>query len=88
VFLAVPRVWEKFKAGLEARIEENPKKDLISKAIANGLEKVEYEQRGESVPFMVKVKDAVFFKASFFKIQRRSGNYEHRIFCYCSCTNE
>ena len=50
VFLAVPRVWEKFKAGLEARIEENPKKDLIAKAIQNGLEKVDYEQKGESVP--------------------------------------
>ena len=73
VFLAVPRVWEKFKAGLEARIEENPKKDLISKAIANGLEKVEYEQRGESVPFMVKVKDAVFSKLVFSKFKEGLG---------------
>ena len=73
VFLAVPRVWEKFKAGLEARIEENPKKDLISKAIANGLEKVEYEQRGESVPFMVKVKDALFSKLVFSKFKEGLG---------------
>ena len=57
VFIAVPRVWEKFKAGLEARIEENPKKDLIEKAIANGLEKVEYEQKGENVPLGIKIKD-------------------------------
>ena len=56
VFIAVPRVWEKFKAGLEARIEENPKKDLIEKAIANGLEKVEYEQKGENVPLGIKIK--------------------------------
>ena len=41
VFLAVPRVWERFKGGLQARIEENPKKDLIDKAIKNGLEKVD-----------------------------------------------
>ena len=73
VFLAVPRVWEKFKAGLEARIEENPKKDLISKAIANGLEKVEYEQSGENVPFMVKVKDAVFSKLVFSKFKEGLG---------------
>ena len=73
VFLAVPRVWEKFKAGLEARIEENPKKDLISKAIANGLEKVEYEQRGENVPFKVKVKDAVFSKLVFSKFKEGLG---------------
>ena len=73
VFLAVPRVWEKFKAGLETRIEENPKKDLIAKAIANGLEKVEYEQKGESVPLMVKIKDAVFSKLVFSKFKEGVG---------------
>jgi long-chain acyl-CoA synthetase len=73
VFLAVPRVWEKFKAGLETRIEENPKKDLIGKAIANGLEKVEYEQKGESVPLMVKIKDAVFSKLVFSKFKEGLG---------------
>lgn len=73
VFLAVPRVWEKFKAGLETRIEENPKKDLIAKAIANGLEKVEYEQKGENVPLMVKIKDAVFSKLVFSKFKEGLG---------------
>ena len=73
VFLAVPRVWEKFKAGLETRIEENPKKDLIAKAIANGLQKVEYEQKGESVPLMVKIKDAVFSKLVFSKFKEGLG---------------
>ena len=73
VFLAVPRVWEKFKAGLETRIEENPKKDLIAKAIANGLEKVEYEQKGESVPLLVKIKDAVFSKLVFSKFKEGLG---------------
>ena len=73
VFLAVPRVWEKFKAGLETRIEENPKKDLIAKAIANGLEKVEYEQKGESVPLKVKIKDAVFSKLVFSKFKEGLG---------------
>ena len=73
VFLAVPRVWEKFKAALETRIEENPKKDLIAKAIANGLEKVEYEQKGESVPLMVKIKDAVFSKLVFSKFKEGLG---------------
>ena len=73
VFLAVPRVWEKFKASLETRIDENPKKDLIAKAIANGLEKVEYEQKGESVPLMVKIKDAVFSKLVFSKFKEGLG---------------
>ena len=73
VFLAVPRVWEKFKAGLEARIEENPKKDLIEKAIANGLEKVEYEQKGENVPFGIKIKDKLFAKLVFSKFKDGLG---------------
>ncbi len=73
VFLAVPRVWEKFKAGLEARIEENPKKDLIEKAIANGLEKVEYEQKGENVPLGIKIKDRLFAKLVFSKFKDGLG---------------
>ena len=73
VFLAVPRVWERFKGGLQARIEENPKKDLIDKAIKNGLEKVDYEQRGEKVPLGVKVKDAVFAKLVFSKFKEGLG---------------
>ncbi len=73
VFLAVPRVWEKFKAGLEAKIEENPKKDLITKAIQNGLEKVDYEQNGESVPFMVGLKDKIFAKLVFSKFKEGLG---------------
>ncbi len=73
VFLAVPRVWEKFKAGLQARIDENPKKDLIDKAIKNGLEKVDYEQSGVSVPFGIKVKDKVFQKLVFSKFKDGLG---------------
>ena len=73
VFIAVPRVWEKFKAGLEARIEENPKKDLIEKAIANGLEKVEYEQKGENVPLGIKIKDKLFAKLVFSKFKDGLG---------------
>ena len=73
VFIAVPRVWEKFKAGLEARIEENPKKDLIEKAIANGLEKVEYEQKGENVPLGIRIKDKLFAKLVFSKFKDGLG---------------
>ena len=73
VFLAVPRVWERFKGGLQARIEENPKKDLIDKAIKNGLEKVDYEQRGEKVPLGVNLKDKVFAKLVFSKFKEGLG---------------
>ena len=50
VFLAVPRVWEKFQAGLLNKINDSDKADLALKAIDNGLERVKYEQSGESVP--------------------------------------
>ena len=73
VFLAVPRVWEKFKAGLQVRIEENPKKDLIDKAIKNGLEKVELEQAGKKVPFAIALKHKVFSKLVFSKFKEGLG---------------
>ena len=73
VFLAVPRVWEKFKAGLQVRIDENPKKDLIDKAIKNGLEKVELEQAGKKVPFSIALKHKVFSKLVFSKFKDGLG---------------
>ena len=73
VFLAVPRVWEKFKAGLQVRIDENPKKDLIDKAINNGLEKVELEQAGKKVPFAIALKHKVFSKLVFSKFKDGLG---------------
>ncbi|MDA2970030.1 MAG: AMP-dependent synthetase/ligase [Actinomycetota bacterium] len=73
VFLAVPRVWEKFKAGLQVRIDENPKKDLIDKAIKNGLEKVELEQAGKKVPFGIALKHKVFSKLVFSKFKDGLG---------------
>ena len=73
VFLAVPRVWEKFKAGLQVRIDENPKKDLIDKAIKNGLEKVELEQAGKKVPFAIALKHKVFSKLVFSKFKDGLG---------------
>ena len=73
VLLAVPRVWEKVKAGLMAKINESDKKDLALKAIDNGIKKVEYEQKGENPPFGVKLKDAVFSKLVFSKFKDGLG---------------
>jgi long-chain acyl-CoA synthetase len=52
-FGAVPRVWEKLKAALEAGIEAEPdegKRRATRDAIQLGLRKVRLEQRGEPVP--------------------------------------
>ncbi len=51
-FFAVPRIWEKVKAGLEARIASLPDAQRIpaQQAIAAGTEKVRLQQQGKPVP--------------------------------------
>jgi long-subunit acyl-CoA synthetase (AMP-forming) len=51
-FFAVPRVWEKLKAGLEAMLAGLPEEQRqpVERGLAAGLEKVRHEQRGEPVP--------------------------------------
>ncbi|HEX2688321.1 MAG TPA: long-chain fatty acid--CoA ligase [Kofleriaceae bacterium] len=51
-FTGVPRVWEKLKAGLEARFAAEPpdKRAVIEGAIAAGLTRVRAEQAGQPVP--------------------------------------
>jgi long-chain acyl-CoA synthetase len=51
-FFAVPRIWEKIKAGLETRIAALPDEQRLpaQAAIQAGLEKVRLEQAGEAVP--------------------------------------
>ncbi len=52
-FGAVPRVWEKLKAALEAGFAAEPdeaRRAAISEALALGIEKVRFEQAGELVP--------------------------------------
>jgi len=51
-FFAVPRIWEKLKAGLETMIAGQPPEqgEAMRAAIAASVEKVRLEQRGEPVP--------------------------------------
>ena len=51
-FFAVPRIWEKLKAGLETMIAGQPdeQREQAESAIAAAIEKVRLEQRGETVP--------------------------------------
>ena len=53
VFAAVPRVWQKMKAGVEAAIDSVPdaaRRESARRAIETGRRAVELEQRGEPVP--------------------------------------
>jgi long-chain acyl-CoA synthetase len=51
-FFAVPRIWEKLKAGLETMIAGQPseQRERMEAAVQAGVRKVRLEQRGESVP--------------------------------------
>ncbi len=51
-FFAVPRIWEKLKAGLETMIAGQPQeqRERTERALAAAIEKVRLEQRGQPVP--------------------------------------
>jgi long-chain acyl-CoA synthetase len=51
-FFAVPRIWEKLKAGLETMIAGQPEqqRERTERALAAAVETVRLEQRGEQVP--------------------------------------
>jgi long-chain acyl-CoA synthetase len=51
-FFAVPRIWEKLKAGLETMLASQPdeQREVMETAIADATEKVRLEQREEEVP--------------------------------------
>jgi long-chain acyl-CoA synthetase len=51
-FFAVPRIWEKLKAGLEAMVAGQPEdqREKTEAAVRDATEKVRLEQRGEDVP--------------------------------------
>jgi long-chain acyl-CoA synthetase len=53
VFAAVPRIWQKLKAGVEAAIAgetDRGRREAMDWAVATGRRVVELEQRGEPVP--------------------------------------
>jgi long-subunit acyl-CoA synthetase (AMP-forming) len=51
-FFAVPRIWEKLKAGLETMVHGQPaeQREPLERALADAVERVRLEQRGEDVP--------------------------------------
>ena len=74
VFFAVPRVWEKFHAGLMARLEAEPnerKRGLALSAVKLAAEAEQKEHDGDRVGLADKVKLSLFEKVVFSKI--RSG---------------
>ncbi len=74
-FFAVPRIWEKLKAGLEARLRALPEAQRagVEKALADALEKVRLEQAGKPVPTQLAERVADADAAIFSRLRAMLG---------------
>jgi long-chain acyl-CoA synthetase len=75
-FFAVPRIWEKLKAVIEAGVEheEDPeRKKAVQDALAVGHEVVELEQAGEEIPEELADRHRVADEQVLSKIRERLG---------------
>ncbi len=74
-FFAVPRIWEKLKAGLEQTLAAAPEKEraAMQEALRAALEKVRLEQRGEVVPDQLAARVAQADDQVFSKFRKRLG---------------
>ncbi len=76
LFFGVPRVWEKVRAGITAKLaaEENERKRKIAKrAVETGLEVVRRTQRGERVQLALRARHAVLERLVLAKIRQAIG---------------
>ena len=75
-FFGVPRVWEKVRAGLTARLAAEPdarKRRLAQAAVAAGLEVVGRRRRGVSVPPLLRARHALLDRLVLAKIRHAVG---------------
>ena len=76
LFFGVPRVWEKVRAGINAKIaaEENERRRKLAQgAIATALEVVRRRQRGEAVPLGMRLRHAALDKLVLAKVRKGIG---------------
>jgi long-chain acyl-CoA synthetase len=74
-FFAVPRIWEKLKAGLEAMQDAQPEEQRkpAQDALASAIERVRLIQRGEAVPDELEAKVAAADEQMFSKLRELLG---------------
>src|SRR5215216_1459395 len=74
-FFAVPRIWEKLKAGLEQMMAALPEEQRrpMQEALEASLEKVRLEQEGEEVPTELAERMAQADEAVFSKLREHLG---------------
>ncbi len=75
LFIGVPRVYEKFYAGVLAKVAQEPgvKRALITKAVEAGKAKVALEQAGKPVPFGLARKHALLDHLVLSKMRHELG---------------
>jgi long-chain acyl-CoA synthetase len=76
MFAAVPRIWQKLKAGVEAALGSEPdpsRREAVEWALATGRRAVELEQRGEPVPEELQVERERADELVLSGIRRRLG---------------
>jgi long-chain acyl-CoA synthetase len=71
-FLGVPRVWEKFQIRLLNRFAEDPRHNLITRAVENGQRLVKARQDGRA-PFFASLLNLVFDRLIFRKVRNTLG---------------
>jgi long-chain acyl-CoA synthetase len=74
-FFAVPRIWEKLKAGLETMAASQPpeQRERTEAALRDAVEKVRLEQRGEEVPDELATRVAEADREIFAGLRRMLG---------------
>jgi len=74
-FFAVPRIWEKLKAGLEAMSAAQPEEQRrpVQEALAAAIERVRLRQRGEPVPAELEARVARADEELFSKLRAMLG---------------
>ncbi len=76
IFMAVPRVWEKFQAALVGKLDEEPnekRRKLALGAIEVGKEVARCNVEGKPIPLSLKVKHALADKVVLSKIREQMG---------------
>ncbi|MGH9896291.1 MAG: AMP-dependent synthetase/ligase, partial [bacterium] len=74
LFVAVPRVWEKFHNRLDARFAEDPKREkLIRSAAVHGAEMVRRVQSGKSIGVVDRLKHVLFERLIYSKVRHGLG---------------
>ncbi len=78
-FFAVPRIWEKLKAGLETMLSAQPdeQREKMQSAIEAAIAKVRLEQRGEAVPEELAAAVATADQEMFSKLRAMLGLDEY-----------